>query len=78
MSDIFRPQELIAYWRPAEGFRHGLEPDRPPHPGQARNTLCGLTITVGAPTELDWLAPTCSDCWDEARSRRDAADGGAR
>ncbi|MGW1677039.1 zinc finger protein [Saccharopolyspora sp. NPDC002376] len=78
MSDIFQPQGLIAYWRPASGLRHGLEPDELPRSGQERDTLCGLSITVGSPTERDWLDPTCETCWNEARSRRDAASGGAR
>ncbi|MDA3647769.1 hypothetical protein OU416_27175 [Saccharopolyspora indica] len=78
MSDLFQPQGLIAYWRPAEGLRHGLEPDAPPQAGQERNTLCERSITIGSPNELDWLAPTCETCWAEACSRRDAAARRAR
>lgn len=76
---MFQQRQVIAYWRPFGGFRHGLYPDAPPHPGQQRETLCGLNLTVGNPTEVEWLSPTCESCWDEARSRRDAAarKGGA-
>ncbi|MEU6264329.1 zinc finger protein [Saccharopolyspora shandongensis] len=67
------PQRPVAYWRPFEGSRHGLEPDEPPVPGQERSTLCGRTIGIVRPTEVEWLAPTCESCWSEAKARRDAA-----
>ncbi|MGW1682116.1 zinc finger protein [Saccharopolyspora sp. NPDC002376] len=66
------PQRPVAYWRPVDGVRHGLEPDEPPFPGQERATLCGLRIGVVRVTDVDWLAPTCETCWSEATARRDA------
>lgn len=66
------PQRPVAYWRPVDGVRHGLEPDEQPFPGQERSTLCGLTVSVVRVTEVDWLAPTCERCWGEATARRDA------
>ncbi|WP_165968117.1 zinc finger protein [Saccharopolyspora elongata] len=72
MFELFQRRGLVAYWRPFDGIRHGLYPDQPPQPGQCRETLCGMTLTVGTPTEVEWLAPTCESCWNEARSRRDA------
>ncbi|MCI2419040.1 hypothetical protein MOQ72_16470 [Saccharopolyspora sp. K220] len=73
MFGFLQQQVVVAYWRPFDGVRHGLHPDQPPYPGQERETLCGLTMTVGIPTEVEWLAPTCEPCWDDARFRRDAA-----
>jgi hypothetical protein len=67
------PQRPVAYWRPFEGSRHGLEPDELPLPGQERPTLCGRTISIGRATEVEWLAPTCETCWTEAKARRDAS-----
>ena len=63
----------VAYWNPVDGTRHGLFPDVRPHPGQQRETLCGLSVTLGDPTPVEWLSPTCDDCWTEAKARRDAA-----
>ncbi|RKT83949.1 zinc-finger [Saccharopolyspora antimicrobica] len=74
MHDMFQSAGLVAYWRPVDGVRHGLLPTEPPYPGQERETLCGTTVSIVKPTDLDWLAPTCGPCWDEARSRRDAAE----
>lgn len=66
------PERPVAYWRPVAGVRHGVEPDGPPFPGQERATLCGSRVQLGRVGDVDWLAPTCEDCWAEAVARRDA------
>jgi hypothetical protein len=76
MIEWFQRQRVIAYWRPFDGVRHGLYPDDAPYPGQQRETLCGMTLTVGIPSEVEWLAPTCEPCWDNARARRDSVEPG--
>ena len=63
----------VAYWHPFEGVRHGLPATRRPVPGQERETLCGVTISVAERTEVEWLAPTCTACWVLAVGLRDAA-----
>ncbi|MBB5154201.1 hypothetical protein BJ970_001735 [Saccharopolyspora phatthalungensis] len=73
MYDIFRSTSVVAYWRPVDGVRHGLSPVEPPYPGQERETLCGTAVAIVKTSAVDWFAPTCMACWDEARARRDAA-----
>ena len=60
---------LVAYWRPAGGERHALEPTEVPREGQERVALCGETITVVEASDVAWLSPTCDFCWAEATSR---------
>ena len=64
-----RVSGLVAYWRPAGGERHALEPTQAPREGQERVTLCGETITVVEASDVAWLSPTCDFCWAEATSR---------
>lgn len=66
------PHGAVAYWNPINGTRHGLFPDALPQPGQQRQTLCGLDVVLGDPSTVDWLSPTCPDCWAKALSRRAA------
>ncbi|GAA2338828.1 hypothetical protein GCM10009854_13960 [Saccharopolyspora halophila] len=73
MFEYFGARQVVAYWRPCGGFRHALPPDEPPRPGRERETLCGLSVEIGCPTEIDWLSPTCEPCWTAAIDRRDAA-----
>lgn len=68
----FDRQGPVAYWRPYEGTRHAMEPSEPPRPGHDRETLCGDAISVVEPTVVDWLAPTCAECWRRALRLRDA------
>ena len=64
-----RDQGPVVYWRPFDGSRHALSPNPPPRDGQTRETLCGVTTTLAEPSELDWLDPTCPQCWVEAKER---------
>ncbi|WP_460958302.1 zinc finger protein [Parasphingorhabdus pacifica] len=62
----------IAFWRPVEGARHGMSGERLPRPGQERDALCGKRITITEPSVVDWLAPTCAECWTQAKKLRDS------
>lgn len=62
----------VAYWRPFEGLRHGMTATELPRCGQERDALCGKRITITAASVVDWLAPTCLDCWNLAKRLRDA------
>ena len=70
---VVRPQSAdpVAYWRPFEGERHGMAATRLPRLGQEREALCGRLITIVDPSVVDWLAPTCSECWGRATRIRD-------
>lgn len=67
-----RSEGPVAYWRPVEGARHGMSATEQPHPGQERDALCGKRITIVKASDVDWLVPTCPDCWSRAQSLRDA------
>ena len=56
MSVLFR-------WWPVDGGRHAI-PDEL-DAGDAGETLCGLPLTYTGRRlpELQWLWPTCRDCW---------------
>lgn len=62
----------VAYWRPYDGLRHGMSADEIPKPGQQRQTLCGERIDIIDASEIDWLAPTCEQCWQVAVTLRNA------
>ncbi|WP_188987102.1 zinc finger protein [Saccharopolyspora thermophila] len=64
----------VVYWRPHGGLRHALWPPELPRAGQTRETVCGSTITLTDPSEVDWLDPTCPTCMDKARQLRDERD----
>lgn len=64
----------VAYWRPAQGERHALSPEQRPYPGQSRQALCGLRLTVTEPTDCDWFAETCTECLIRAKALRDARE----
>lgn len=68
----FRPHGPVVYWHPFNGERHALWPVSPPEPDQERDTVCGLRTVIERATELEWLAPTCHECWAKARALRDA------
>lgn len=68
----------VVYWRPDGGRRHALWPPELPRAGQTRETVCGLTVTLAEPSELDWIDPTCEPCWAKARELRDARAGGGK
>ena len=65
-------QGPVVYWRPWEGLRHALDPSEPPQPGQQRTGLCGTAVEVREADAVEWLAPTCTDCWTHARELRDS------
>ena len=64
----------VAYWRPARGERHALSPEQRPYPGQVRDALCGLQMTITETTDCDWFAETCRDCRERAKALRDARE----
>ncbi|MEV6229466.1 zinc finger protein [Saccharopolyspora shandongensis] len=66
----------VVYWRPHGGRRHALWPPELPRAGQTRETVCGGTITLADPSEVDWLDPTCEFCMAKARELRDARERG--
>ncbi|WP_372495380.1 zinc finger protein [Saccharopolyspora soli] len=67
----------VVYWRPHGGQRHALWPMELPRAGQERETVCGDTITLIEPSEVDWLDPTCEFCMTRARELRDARERGS-
>lgn len=68
----FQDQGPVVYSRPFAGQRHALDPLLRPREGQVRESLCGVTATIGDPGKIEWLAPTCPECWSRALERRDA------
>ncbi|MDR7301869.1 zinc finger protein [Haloactinomyces albus] len=64
-------QGPVVWWQPVLGERHALSPEERPRPGQTRDTVCGLSVTLQAPSDVDWLLPTCDECWAQAVARRD-------
>jgi zinc finger protein len=61
----------VVYWRPNGGQRHALWPLELPRAGQTRETVCGKSITLTEPSEVDWFDPTCETCMVKARELRD-------
>ncbi|QUH05693.1 hypothetical protein HUO13_00885 [Saccharopolyspora erythraea] len=56
------------------GERHALRPTSPPREGEERETLCGKTVLIPDPSYVDWLAPTCACCMEQARMLCDAPE----
>lgn len=56
----------VVWWQPVAGWRHALPPDRRPHPGEERETVCGESVTLIDPSDVDWLLPTCDTCMARA------------
>ncbi|MEV0698469.1 zinc finger protein [Saccharopolyspora sp. NPDC050389] len=66
----------VVYWRPHGGQRHALWPPELPRAGQTRETVCGRTVTLADPSEVDWFDPTCEFCMGKARELRDSRERG--
>lgn len=72
MSGGLQWEGPVVWWNPVAGQRHAFGPDRRPHPGEERDTLCGATVTLTDPSDVDWLMPTCDICMSAAVARSDA------
>ncbi len=64
-----RWQGPVVWWNPVDGLRHAFSPERRLHPGQERDTQCGLPVTLIEPDAVDWLMPTCETCMARACAR---------
>ncbi|MCP2169702.1 zinc finger protein [Goodfellowiella coeruleoviolacea] len=55
-------------WWPVDGGRHAIPGEL--QPGQTGETLCRHPVTYsgGEPCKREWLWPTCSICYEAARS----------
>lgn len=75
MSEIneLLPEAEAHYWHPIpepEGRRHAFRGARR-WPGQtSAETICGRTVPMARPSEMDWVyVPTCGYCWEELIAR---------
>ena len=57
-------------WWPVDGARHAVPGEL--LPGDEGTTLCGqpVTISVDGATKTQWLWPTCTPCYEAAKSRQ--------
>jgi zinc-finger len=53
-------------WFPLAGQRHAIDRrDRHVLRGRPMRCLCGVTHPRGPDGDIEWLWPTCPQCWDE-------------
>jgi hypothetical protein len=53
-------------WFPLAGQRHAIDRrDRHVLRGIPMRCLCGVTHPRGPDGDIEWLWPTCPQCWDE-------------
>ncbi len=53
-------------WFPLAGQRHAIDQrDRNVPLGAPMRCLCGVAHPRGAEGDMEWLWPTCEQCWDE-------------
>lgn len=55
-------------WQPIHGGRHVISQDL--LPGDDGRTFCGMDLRVPRQrsSKMEWLWPTCQDCYESARS----------
>ncbi|MGH4012345.1 MAG: zinc finger protein [Pseudonocardiaceae bacterium] len=54
-------------WFPLAGYRHAINrADRHVPLGEPMRCLCGAIHPRGPEGDMEWLWPTCEQCWDQA------------
>ncbi|RCW38826.1 hypothetical protein DFQ14_11930 [Halopolyspora algeriensis] len=69
------PDHERHYWLPIpspENRRHAFRGGRRWDGRRNGETVCGVTVPMAAPSEMDWVwIPTCGHCWSALLAERD-------